>query len=250
MGVIDSNLQAMLTQEAQEAQEELIDDYKLKLSLMKRQLQMDYILKIKNTIQHLILKDPNFSDKDRLYRIQQSKIEAQRRAKQKLRQKPSADTIDAQIKKATKNEENNQDGDNVGTEDDTIVVPPLWDTPKMREILKQYVPLGDIILDDDFFQTRIMRDFRPSMDMEEFYDNCNRLVNLINGQHKNRQMKVVLPELIQIYKIPKLMQMLQLEGQDSKYSDTYQQVKDFANFLAHKSLNSELYLSVNMLYQT
>ena len=60
----------------------------------------------------------------------------------------------------------------------------------------------------------------------------------------------VLPELIQIYKIPKLMQMLQLEGQDSKYSDTYQQVKDFANFLAHKSLNSELYLSVNMLYQT
>ena len=76
----------------------------MKVSLMKRQLQNDYIHKIKQTIQHLILKDSGFLD---------------RAAKSKG-----------------------------GEEEDSR---PAWDSPKIREILRQYVPLAEIILDDSFF---------------------------------------------------------------------------------------------------
>ena len=36
---------------------------------------------------------------------------------------------------------------------------PIWDTPKIREILKQYIPLGNLILDSEFFSSKTMREF-------------------------------------------------------------------------------------------
>ena len=61
-------------------------------------------------------------------------------------------------------------------------VNPIWNTPKMREILKQYIPLADMILDQEFFQSKTMREFRPSLTMEEFYGNCSKLIKIIKGE--------------------------------------------------------------------
>ena len=43
--------------------------------------------------------------------------------------------------------------------DTELGVPHLWDTEKMREILKQHIPLGELLLDDEFFRSKTMRDF-------------------------------------------------------------------------------------------
>jgi hypothetical protein len=42
----------------------------------------------------------------------------------------------------------------------------------MREILRQHVPLSDLIFDDNFFQSEVMTEFRPAVDIDEFYENC------------------------------------------------------------------------------
>lgn len=104
------------------------------------------------------------------------------------------------------------------------MVPPLWDTAKMREILKQHIPLGELILDDEFFKSRTMREFSPAMDIDEFYENCQELFKLISdepsGNHadsskefgsitKAKQeslssLSKLNPDIIQVVKIQKL----------------------------------------------
>lgn len=64
--------------------------------------------------------------------------------------------------------------------DQDMAVPPLWDTAKMREILKQHIPLGELILDEEFFRSKTMREFSPAMDIDEFYENCQELFKLIS----------------------------------------------------------------------
>ena len=109
------------------------NEQKMKLSLMKRQLQNEYLTKIKNIIQHLILKDPNFYEK------------------------------------MNKNKN----------------MIPIWDTPKIREILKQYIPLGNLILDSEFFSSKTMREFQPALNMDQFYNNCSKLIKIIKGERSN-----------------------------------------------------------------
>jgi hypothetical protein len=53
----------------------------------------------------------------------------------------------------------------------------------MREILKQYIPLADMILDNEFFESKTMLEFKPSLSMEEFYGNCSKLIQIIKGEN-------------------------------------------------------------------
>jgi hypothetical protein len=62
---------------------------------------------------------------------------------------------------------------------------PVWDTPKMREILKQYIPLGELILDSEFFMSKTMREFQPALNMDQFYINCSKLIKIIKGERSN-----------------------------------------------------------------
>ena len=136
----------------------------------------------------------------------------------------------------------------------------------MREILKQYIPLADMILDNEFFESKTMTEFKPALSMEEFYGNCSKLIKIIKGENliqehdkietndnETLQMnqnnyanpeglqKMFQPELIQVYKIQKILNKVKLQNHEKELSD-------FANFLGNKSLGSEIYLSVNMLH--
>lgn len=82
---------------------------RLQFSLMKRQLQNDYLPKIKQTIQQQIFKNE---------------------------------------------------------------ISASWDSPKMREILRQHFPLGNLILDDDFFESSLISEFKPCSDINEFTELC------------------------------------------------------------------------------
>ena len=68
----------------------------------------------------------------------------------------------------------------------------------MKEVLRQHLPLGEIILDNEFFDKKEMKEFRPALNLEEFYLNCHSLIKLINGQYDvtDDPHKIGLPEIL------------------------------------------------------
>jgi len=56
-----------------------------------------------------------------------------------------------------------------------------WDTPKMRQIIRQLIPLGDIVLDDEFFESSPMKDFQPIPSMKAVILPCQVLMKLIQN---------------------------------------------------------------------
>ena len=163
----------------------------MKLSLMKRQFQNDYTNKVKYIIQHLVLTDPNFKDKSKLIKQQQTNIRIMRQQQRKARKNsiggnegspgPVNDvlTYSSIDQKGMQNGQSNAEENIIDTD---LGVPPLWDTEKMREILKQHIPLGELVLDDEFFRSKTMRDFQPAMDIDEFYENCQELYKIISDE--------------------------------------------------------------------
>lgn len=55
-----------------------------------------------------------------------------------------------------------------------------WDTSSMRQIIRQLMPHGDIVLDDLFFES--IRNYKPYMSMGELRDGCLQLLNIIRSQ--------------------------------------------------------------------
>lgn len=49
-----------------------------------------------------------------------------------------------------------------------------WNTSSMRQIVKQLLPHGDIVLDDLFFDT--IRNYKPFMSMGELRSGCQVLL--------------------------------------------------------------------------
>lgn len=55
----------------------------------------------------------------------------------------------------------------------------IWDTEQMRQIIRSQIPLGDIILDDEFFESQPMLDFKPVPSINGVIAPCQMLIKLI-----------------------------------------------------------------------
>lgn len=55
----------------------------------------------------------------------------------------------------------------------------VWDTEQMRQIIRSQIPLGDIVLDDEFFESQPMRDFKPVSSINGVIAPCQMLIKLI-----------------------------------------------------------------------
>ena len=54
-----------------------------------------------------------------------------------------------------------------------------WDTEQMRQIIRSQIPLGDIILDNEFFESQPLRDFKPVPSINGVIAPCQMLIKLI-----------------------------------------------------------------------
>lgn len=39
-------------------------------------------------------------------------------------------------------------------------------------------------MDAEFFNSKTMRDFQPAVNMDQFYENCSKLIKIIKGEQK------------------------------------------------------------------
>ena len=61
-----------------------------------------------------------------------------------------------------------------------------WDTEEMRQIIRSQIPLGDILLDDEFFESSQIRDFKPVSSINEVIAPCQMLMKLIQKDLDNK----------------------------------------------------------------
>lgn len=141
---------------------------KMQMSLMRRQLQQDYISKVKKIIQNQLLKK---DEKRRSKRFSTSGRQQYQTTRLSKESKIDMDDLEQQMSEDQAEDENNTSAHDLNN----------WDTPKMRQIIRQLIPLGDIVLDDEFFESSPMKDFQPIPSMKAVILPCQVLMKLIQN---------------------------------------------------------------------
>lgn len=121
-----------------------------------------------------------------------------------------------------------------------IIDKGIWNTPQLRDLLKQQIPQGDLIIDDQFMNSSQLSGFSPCLDTNEFHKKCNELLEFIKENEKFHDEKIKSQPI-------ETMQVFNFQKYESELPDN---LKDFCQFLGQKSLGSKSYLDVNLLYRS
>ena len=140
----------------------------MQMSLMRRQLQQDYISKVKKIIQNQLLKK---DEKRRSKRFSTGGRQQYQNNRLSKESKIDMDDLEQEMSEEQAEDENNTSAQDLNN----------WDTPKMRQIIRQLIPLGDIVLDDEFFESSPMKDFQPIPSMKAVILPCQVLMKLIQN---------------------------------------------------------------------
>lgn len=96
--------------------------------------------------------------------------------------------------------------------------------------------MGELVLDDAFFESKEVTEFRPCRDMKEFHSSCAQVLKMIRSREsKEGNGKNKLTDHLQVLNLSKL---------EGKLKPA---LRDFCCFLAHKSLSSKSFLDVYVL---